>query len=147
MTAPNSEGVIRCIKGAIENSEIRSEDIDAISGHLTATMGDVLEVGNWSKALNLSGKRFPKINAPKSLIGHCLSASGSIECVAVILQLYKEFLHPSLNCADVHSGLYAFIDETCIVQTPVFKSNIKIFAKSSLGFGDVNSCVIFKKYE
>ncbi|MGB0178250.1 MAG: beta-ketoacyl-[acyl-carrier-protein] synthase family protein, partial [Owenweeksia sp.] len=111
MTAPNSEGTQRCIQGALKDAAISPADIDLISGHLTSTMGDVLEVKNWSQALGLSGSDFPLINSVKSLTGHCLSAAGSIECVAAVLQLKEQFVHSSVNCEDLHPEIAECIDE------------------------------------
>jgi 3-oxoacyl-(acyl-carrier-protein) synthase len=145
MTAPNEEGIQRCIRGALSDAEVEPNEIDLISGHLTATRGDVAEIKNWSEALGRSGADFPRINALKSLIGHCLSAAGSIENVAAVLQLHQNFLHPSINCENVHPGIAAIIDEQRIVRT-FEETEIKVVAKSSFGFGDVNSCVIFKQY-
>ncbi len=146
MTAPNPTGVIRCIQSALEVSGIMAGEIDLISGHLTATMADPLEVLNWSKALGVSGKDFPMINSTKSMVGHCLGAAGAIESVAVVLQLHHGFIHPSINCEDVHPEILEIIDETCIPQK-VLDKDIQVVAKSSFGFGDVNSCVLFGKQQ
>ena len=54
--------------------------------------------------------KFPFINSTKSLIGHCLGAAGAIECAAVVLQLYKGFLHPSVNCEDIHPDIEEYSD-------------------------------------
>jgi 3-oxoacyl-(acyl-carrier-protein) synthase len=105
MTAANAEGARRCIRGALESAKIRPDEIDLISGHLTATTADPMEVANWRAALDLPGDQFPLINAPKSLFGHTLGAAGAIESVASVLQLYRGFVHPSINCEDVHPEL------------------------------------------
>ncbi len=73
MTAPNPEGVRRCIQQAIQAAEISPNDVDAICGHLTSTMGDVIEINNWSEALGRKGEDFPHVNSLKSMIGHCLA--------------------------------------------------------------------------
>ncbi|MEZ4886824.1 MAG: beta-ketoacyl-[acyl-carrier-protein] synthase family protein [Chitinophagales bacterium] len=145
MTAPNVLGIERCILGALQDAGIEASEVDAISGHLTSTMFDPGEVASWSKALQRTGTDFPYISALKSMIGHCLSAAGAIEAVAAVLQLKGNFLHPSLNCEDLHPEIAAVIDPKRIPQT-FQKAELNIFAKSSFGFGDVNSCVIFKKY-
>ncbi len=145
MTAPNEAGTQRCIKEAIEIAGVRVEEIDLISGHLTSTMGDVLEVNNWSKALGLGKKDFPMINSLKSMTGHCLSAAGAIESIASFMQLEEGFIHPSLNVEEIHPEILKNIDESCVVRG-FEKQEINIIAKSSFGFGDVNSCLIFKKY-
>ena len=74
-----------------------------------------------------------------------LRAAGAIESVAVVLQLYKGFLHPSANSEDVHPEIAAFaakIPQHCL-EVP----QLRTIAKAGFGFGDVNSCIIFKKWE
>jgi 3-oxoacyl-(acyl-carrier-protein) synthase len=146
MTAPNSVAVQRCIKEAIKNAGIASIDIDAINGHLTATTKDSLEITNWVEALNRKGIDFPYINSLKSMTGHCLSAAGSIENVAAILQLHEGFIFPNINCEDLHPEIEGLIDRSKI-PTKIFNKELNIIAKASFGFGDVNACVIFKKFD
>lgn len=145
MTLPNSQGVQRCIEEAIVNAGIEPKDIDLINGHLTATGKCHLEIQNWTEALNRRGEDFPYVTALKSMIGHALGAAGSIESVAAVLQLKEGFLIPNLNCENIDPRIKELIDEDKITKE-YEKKDINIIAKSSFGFGDVNACVIFKKY-
>ncbi|HVI44014.1 MAG TPA: beta-ketoacyl-[acyl-carrier-protein] synthase family protein [Chitinophaga sp.] len=145
MTAPNSIAVQRCIREAIREAGIAPEDVDAINGHLTATGKDATEIINWSEALGRSGINFPYVNALKCMIGHCLSASGSIELVAAVLQLHENFLFPNINCEDLHPEILQVIDSSRIPQQLRY-TTLNVIAKASFGFGDVNACVILKKY-
>jgi 3-oxoacyl-(acyl-carrier-protein) synthase len=146
MTAPNSTAVQRCIVNAIDNSGITADDIDAINGHLTATTKDSLEIENWTKALNRKGNNFPYINSLKSMTGHCLSAAGSIESIAAVLQLHEGFIFGNINCEDLHPEISALIDPSKVLSKTV-TDNPTIIAKASFGFGDVNACLIFKKFQ
>lgn len=146
MTAPNSDAVQRCITTAITSSGISANDIDAINGHLTATTKDSLEIENWTKALNRNGNNFPYINSLKSMTGHCLSAAGSIESVATVLQLYEGFLFGNINCEDLHPEITALVDASKIPLKTI-NTDLTIIAKASFGFGDVNACILFKKFE
>lgn len=145
MTAPNSVAVQDCIQRAIRNADISAEDIDVINGHLTATIKDPVEIDNWTNALGLSHNEFPYINSLKSMVGHCLAAAGSIESVATVLQLKEQFIFPNINCEDVHPEIANKISEDKIVKQ-LLKTNINIAVKASFGFGDVNACIIFKRY-
>jgi 3-oxoacyl-(acyl-carrier-protein) synthase len=146
MTAPNPVAVQKCIKNAIENSGIHPNEIDAINGHLTATSKDSLEIQNWSEALERKGTDFPYVNSLKSMVGHCLSGAGSIESVASVLQLHEGFVFPNINCEDINPEITAIIDESRIPRQLIQKE-LNIVAKASFGFGDVNGCVIFKKFK
>jgi 3-oxoacyl-[acyl-carrier-protein] synthase-1 len=146
MTAPNSDAVQRCIKRAIQNSGITAAAIDAINGHLTATTKDSLEIENWTKALDRKGTDFPYINSLKSMTGHCLSAAGSIESIATVIQLYEGFVFGNINCEDLHAEITTLIDASK-VPLKTINNKPEIIAKASFGFGDVNACIIFKKFQ
>ncbi|MDC0177371.1 beta-ketoacyl-[acyl-carrier-protein] synthase family protein [Polaribacter sp.] len=145
LTAPNSEAVQKCISDAILDANISAKEIDVINGHLTATSKDSLEIENWTKALKIKGTDFPYINSLKSMIGHCLSASGAIESVASVLQIKEGFVFPNINCEDIHPEISELISLDKIPRNLIEK-NIHFLAKASFGFGDVNACIIFKKY-
>ena len=145
LTAPNSEAVQKCITDAMLDSNIVSDKIDVINGHLTATSKDGLEIENWTKALRRKGNDFPYINSLKSMVGHCLAASGAIEMVAAVLQIKEQFVFPNINCEDVHPEISALISKEKI-PTKIMHKDIDILAKASFGFGDVNACAILKKY-
>lgn len=143
MTAPSSKSVQTCIRKALLQAAIDPRQVDYINGHLTATMADPMEVRNWSAALERSGLNFPLINSTKSMIGHALGAAGAIESVATLLQMKYGFVHGSRNCEDFHPEIKEF--EQCVPMQSR-DADISIAAKASFGFGDVNSCIIFKKW-
>ena len=145
MTAANSEGVIRCIEDSIRNSGIHAGDIDLISGHLTATMADRQEIQNWCQVLGRSGTDFPLTNSLKSMVGHSLSAAGSIESVACVLQIVHQFVHPNINLEDPNTEIINMVSVNSL-PTSMIKKEINIVAKANFGFGDVNSCLIFSKF-
>ena len=79
------------------------------------------------------------------MTGHCLSAAGAIESIASLMQLEGGFVHPSINCDEVHPEILQNIDDNCIIRE--FRDqDLNIVLKPSFGFGDVNSCLILKKY-
>ncbi|NER15621.1 beta-ketoacyl-[acyl-carrier-protein] synthase family protein [Spongiivirga citrea] len=145
LTAPNNEAVQRCIKTAVKNAGINAQDISTINGHLTATKKDSIEVQNWKEALEFTKDNFPPINSLKSLVGHGLSASGALESVASVLQIKEQFVFPNANCEDIHPDIEAMINSTS-VPTKMKELDVDIVAKASFGFGDVNGCLIFKRY-
>ncbi|MGK0251769.1 MAG: 3-oxoacyl-(acyl-carrier-protein) synthase, partial [Gammaproteobacteria bacterium] len=146
MTAPNSEAVQRCIREAVEHAGIEASEIDTINGHLTATGMCPTEVKNWSEALNLRGAAFPYINSLKGMTGHCLAAAGAIETVAGILQLEEGMIFGNVNCESIHQEITDIIDVQKVPKETIAFAP-KVLAKASFGFGDVNCCMIFKKYE
>lgn len=144
MTLGNPEGVRRVILGALADAHMQPCQIDLISGHLTGTIGDALEARNRRCALQLADEQLPLLNAPKSLFGHALGAAGAIESIAAILQLDRAFAHRSANCEDLHPDV-AWPQRSIPRET--VERPLRVVAKASFGFGDVNSCVLFQKLE
>ncbi len=145
MTAPNYHAVVQCIRQAIIASEINPEDIDLISGHLTSTKNDASEVMSWKESLGLSEKDFPAINAPKSMIGHAIAGAGSIELVACVLQLVGNYIHPSINCEEVHPEITKVIPKSKIPFTAL-DQELNTIIKANFGFGDLNCCMVIQKW-
>jgi len=144
MTAPNPDGVRRCIRAALGDARVLPNAVDAINGHLTATGADPREVQSWSAALERPPEAFPSITATKSLIGHALGAAGGIECVASVLMVQDGFVHPTINCEDVHPDIAPFA--AAIPHTLRSAPDLRVLVKAGFGFGDVNACVVFEKW-
>jgi 3-oxoacyl-(acyl-carrier-protein) synthase len=144
MTAPNPVSVRRCIGEAIADAGIEPLEIDLINGHLTATGADPSEVAAWADVLDATAETFPVINSTKSMIGHGLGAAGALESVACILMLRNGFVHPSLNCEDVHPEIEVYADS--IPHEAREMPELSTIIKSGFGFGDVNACAIFRRW-
>lgn len=145
MTAQNPEAVKACITSALRNASINPEDIDLICGHLTSTKGDLAEIKNWKEALDLPEDRFPYINTPKSMIGHCVAGAGSIELVASALQLHHGFIHPNINAENIHPEIQNLIPLSKI-PTQLIEKEVTTVIKANFGFGDLNCCLILRKW-
>jgi 3-oxoacyl-(acyl-carrier-protein) synthase len=144
MTAPNPDGVRRCIQSALGDARIAPEEVDAINGHLTATRADPKELQSWAAALGCSPSDLPPITSTKSMIGHSLGAAGGIESVACVLMLEGGFVHPSINCEDVHPEIEPYA--ASIPHTALQAPDLQIVVKAGFGFGDVNACLVFRKW-
>ncbi len=144
MTAPNPESVRRCISQAVDDAGIEPDEVDAINGHLTATAADPREVASWAAALHRTPENFPTITSTKSMIGHGLGAAGAMESVASILMLDKGFVHPSINSEDVHPEIEPYA--ASIPQAALDAPSLGTIIKAGFGFGDVNVCLVFRKW-
>jgi 3-oxoacyl-(acyl-carrier-protein) synthase len=144
MTAPNPEGVRRCIGAALADAGVAPSEVGAINGHLTATGADPREVESWAAALDAKPGRLPPITSTKSMIGHALGAAGAIESVACVLMLQGGFVHPSINCEDVHPEIapHAASIPHQLRELP----GLEVVVKAGFGFGDVNICLVFRKW-
>ncbi|HEB90746.1 MAG TPA: beta-ketoacyl-[acyl-carrier-protein] synthase family protein [Deltaproteobacteria bacterium] len=144
MTAPNPTSVQRCIREALADAGIGPDQVDVINGHLTATGADPREVEAWAKALEREPGGLPPITATKSMIGHALGAAGGIESVASILMVEHGFVHPSINCEDVHPEIQPHA--ASIPHEAMERPDLECLVKAGFGFGDVNACLVFARY-
>jgi 3-oxoacyl-(acyl-carrier-protein) synthase len=145
MTAPNPTGVVRCIQSALADAEIEPHAIDAVNGHLTATGADPREIRSWAEALERSPEAFPPIVSTKSMVGHALGAAGAIESVASVLMLARGFLHASLNCEDLHPEIAPYAGR--VPHETVAAPEMRTLIKAGFGFGDVNACIVLRRWD
>ncbi|GAV66455.1 ketoacyl-synt domain-containing protein/MCM domain-containing protein/Ketoacyl-synt_C domain-containing protein [Cephalotus follicularis] len=98
MTDPRADGlgVSTCIERSLEDAGVSHEEVNYINAHATSTLaGDLAEINAIKKVFkNTSGI---KINATKSMIGHCLGAAGGLEAIASIKAITTGWLHPTIN--------------------------------------------------
>lgn len=144
MTFPNPEGVARCIRRVIMDSGVSPAQISLINGHLTSTGADPREVGSWIRALELPLDQFPLIQSTKSMIGHTLGAAGALESVAVVDQISNSYVHPSINSENVHPEIQKIAKS---IPHSLIQKELQYVIKASFGFGDVNGCLLFKRWE
>jgi len=145
MTAPSPIGMERCILDALANSSTDKNEIDLISGHLTSTMADVIELICWSKTLGRRKEEFPYLNSLKSLAGHCMGAAGALETIAAALEIQEQFIYPNLNCEDLHPFIEKIISKVKAPDKVLENVMINNVIKANFGTGDVNACLILKK--
>lgn len=144
MTDPRADGlgVSTCIELALKDAGIEREQINYINAHATSTLvGDVAEVKAIKKVFTDTSNL--KMNATKSLIGHCLGAAAGIEAVAVVKAIETGWLHPTLN-------QHNLVDEVAGIDTvPNEKKQLDVTAacSNSFGFGGHNSAVIFAPFK
>ena len=139
--APNGEGGARAMKNAIEDSQIRPEEIDYINAHGTSThLNDSCETMAIKTALGEFAKKV-MVSSTKGNTGHLLGAAGVIEAISCIKAMETGKIPPTIG--------YQVPDEECdldIVPNEIREKQIKICMSNSLGFGGHNSSIILRKY-
>ncbi len=140
--APNGEGGAKAMIKAIEDANIKPEDIDYINVHGTSTpLNDSCETSAIKTALGDSSKTV-KISSTKGNTGHLLGAAGGVEAVACVKAIQEGFIPPTIN--------YKVPDEECdlnVVPNEGISQEVNVAMSNSLGFGGHNSSIILKKYK
>ncbi len=144
MTDPRADGlgVSLCIDNALKDAGITKEDINYINAHATSTLsGDMCEMNAIKKTFGRHVENI-KINATKSMIGHCLGAAGGIEAIATIKAIQTGMLHPTINLENPEPG----IEGIDVVPNIAKKHKVTAALSNSFGFGGHNSVLIFAPY-
>jgi len=145
MTDPREDGqvVAKCIIDAIKDSDIAITDVNYINAHATSTIvGDICEIRAIKKAFGSHIKNI-KMNATKSMIGHCLGAAGGMEAIATIKAIQTNILHPTINLENPEEEL----GDLDPVANKSQNHKITAAISSSFGFGGHNSVLIFAPFK
>jgi malonyl-ACP decarboxylase len=133
---PSLEGETQAIRYALEASELSPDRIDYVNPHGTGSVvGDETEL----KALRASGLSGVFLNASKSLIGHGLTAAGTVEVIATLLQMQEGRLHPTLNLQNPIDPSFHWVREKAVDH------QIENALTLSMGFGGINTALCWQR--
>jgi 3-oxoacyl-[acyl-carrier-protein] synthase II len=145
MTSPDPEGkgMISVMLNALKRAGIDADQVDYINAHGTATkMNDQVEAMAIQKVFGDRSLNKITVSSTKSMVGHCLGASGVIEAIATISALCNQRVpptihldNPDLNCPLNH------------VANVSKKQKIRVALSNSFAFGGNNTSLVFKRLE
>ena len=144
MTAPHPEGkgAIISMREALNDAELKIEDIDYLNTHGTSTpLGDIAEL---TAVQSLFGEHAYKMNisSTKSMTGHLLGATAAIEALACIMAITKGIVPPTINVENVDEKIDQKLNLTI---GEAQRREVNCAMSNTFGFGGHNSTVIFKK--
>jgi 3-oxoacyl-[acyl-carrier-protein] synthase II len=138
---PEALGPCRVMRWAIQDAGLQPQDIDYINAHGTSTpLNDATE----TRAIKMVfGEHAYKlaISSTKSMIGHAMGASGSLEASACALAITHGIVPPTIN--------YETPDPECdldYVPNQARKMAINATLSNSFGLGGQNACLVLKKF-
>jgi malonyl-[acp] decarboxylase len=133
---PSLEGETRAIQSALDASRLPPAQIDYVNPHGTgSTLGDETEL----EALRTCGLTDAYLNATKSLIGHGLSAAGTVEVIATLLQMQAGQLHPTRNLENPIDSTFNW------VRNKLVDHQIENALTLSMGFGGINTALCWQR--
>ena len=142
ITAPpiDGNGAERCIKAALKDAHINSDEIDYINAHGTSTpVGDKIEIECIKRVFSKNLKKI-KMSSTKSAIGHLLGASGSVETIYSVCAINKNKIPPTLNLKDPMKESIG-LD---LVPNNSIDHKVSCILSNSFGFGGTNASLIIK---
>ncbi|XP_065877853.1 3-oxoacyl-[acyl-carrier-protein] synthase I, chloroplastic [Euphorbia lathyris] len=143
MTDPRADGlgVSSCIERSLEDAGVSPEEVNYINAHATSTLaGDLAEINAIKKVFKNTSDI--KINATKSMIGHCLGAAGGLEAIACVKAINTGWLHPTINQFNPEPSV-----EFDTVANTKKQHEVNVAISNSFGFGGHNSVVVFSSFK
>ena len=142
---PEGLGAKLVMTNALEDAELKPEDIDYINVHGTSTpVGDISE----AKAIKeVFGEHAYKLNisSTKSMTGHLLGAAGAVEALVATLAVKNDIVPPTINHEEGDND--ENIDYNLnFTFGKAQKREVRAALSNTFGFGGHNACVILKKY-
>lgn len=139
--AENGEGAARAMKMAIDDANIKEDEVDYINAHGTSTdMNDRYETQAIKDVFKDHANNLA-ISSTKSMTGHLLGAAGGIEAVISAKSIEQNIIPPTTN--------YETPDPDCdldYVPNEARKQEVKVVMSNSFGFGGHNVSLVFKEY-
>lgn len=133
---PSFQGEVDAIQKCLQQAGWSARDIDYINPHGTgSTLGDETEL----RAIRHCELTGAWLNATKSIIGHGLSAAGTVELIAILLQMKAGQLHPTRNLDNPIDPDRAWVREHAIEHVTHRALNL------SMGFGGINTAVCVQR--
>ena len=142
ITQPQKEGAVLAMKKAIQDAGLSPDNIDYINAHGTSTPLNDKNETNAIKEVFGEHAYSLKISSTKSMTGHLLGASGSIEAIASLKAIEHNLAPPTIN--------YVTADPDCdldYVPNTVQKFPIDTVMSNTFGFGGQNAVILIKRWE
>lgn len=136
VTDPSADGAARAMKMSLRDAALKPADIGYINAHGTATQAnDVTETRAIKEVFGDAGESIP-VSSTKSMHGHAMGASGSIEIASSLLAINAGFIPPTINLT--------VPDPACdldYIPNAARESRASLFLSNSFGFGGMNAVV------
>lgn len=143
MTAPSDggEGAARAIKMALEQGNIKPEEVGYINAHGTSTPAN--DKNETQAIKTVFGEHAYKIgvNSTKGSTGHLLGGAGGIEAAFLAMAIDEGIMPPTIN-----QGNPDPVCDLYYIPNKAEKRDIEVGLSNSLGFGGHNAILAFRKY-
>jgi 3-oxoacyl-[acyl-carrier-protein] synthase II len=143
-TAPEPEGrpVATVVTLALDAARANPDEVDHINAHGTATpQNDAAEARGFRRVFGDRLRRVP-VTSIKSMIGHCLGASGAVEAAVATLTVARGVIPPTIHHGET--------DVECpldVVANQARATRVRCAVSTSLGFGGNDSAIVLRAFE
>ena len=137
--APEGEGAARAMTASLKQASLAPDEIEYINAHGTSTpMNDKFETMAIKSVFEEYAYDVP-ISSTKSMTGHLLGASGSLEAAFAVMAIAGSAVPPTVNLE--------FPDPDCDLDYTANSARmgaVRTVMSNSFGFGGHNSSLVFQ---
>jgi len=143
-TAPEPEGrtISRVISAALAAAQINPSEVDHVNAHGTGTQqNDSAEARGLKRAFGDHLSRLP-VTSVKSMVGHCLGASGAVEAAVLAMTVARGLIPPTIH--------HDRTDAECpvnVVSNQACETRVRCGVSTSLGFGGNDSAIVMRSFD
>lgn len=132
---PEGKGAIAAMSNALNLAGLKSDDVDYINLHATATpINDQVE----AKAVYEVFKDLVPCSGSKGITGHTLGAAGAIEAIVALLALKHQMIPGTCGLQEIDNNFHCHI-----VKDSLPNQSLQTVMSNSFGFGGNNASMIF----
>jgi 3-oxoacyl-[acyl-carrier-protein] synthase II len=136
-SSPDGKPIIACMRNALADAGLEPGAVDYINAHGTGTPeNDKME---WVGVSAVFGERAGSIpmSSNKSMIGHSLTAAGTVEAIFSVLTIRNGVLPPTINYEIPDPAL-----PVDCVPNIAREARVRHAISNSFGFGGQNVCLV-----
>jgi 3-oxoacyl-[acyl-carrier-protein] synthase II len=136
-SSPDGKPIIACMRNALADAGLAPGAVDYINAHGTGTPeNDKME---WVGVSAVFGERAGSIpmSSNKSMIGHSLTAAGTVEAIFSVLTIRNGLLPPTINYEIPDPAL-----PVDCVPNVAREARVRHAISNSFGFGGQNVCLV-----
>ncbi|QQD80613.1 beta-ketoacyl-[acyl-carrier-protein] synthase family protein [Bacillus siamensis] len=141
LTAPHPEGMgaALAMEKAIEDANVDKKDVSYISAHGTGTRAN--DTSESLAIYSVFGERTDSIpvSSIKSMLGHAMGASSSIEAVACALAIFHSVVPPTMNVTELDPKCVKNVAPNQAIHQPV-----DVAISNAFAFGGNISTIVLK---
>ena len=139
-SSPDGKPIIGCVKKTLADAGMTPEQIDHINAHGTATPeNDKMEYLGISAVFGERAKQIP-VSSNKSMVGHTISAAGTVEAVFSLLTLEHQLIPPTINYDNPDPAI-----PFDVVGNKARDAKVTAVMSNSFGFGGQNASLILTR--
>ncbi len=143
LSAPleDGDGILRVMRNALFDADLAPEEIEYVNAHATSTpLGDRGEARAIMRLFGDSA-RGVAVSSTKSMTGHLLGGSGSLEAGLTVLAIRDQVAPPTINLENCDPEIWLDLVPNCARPLPITYA-----MSNSFGFGGTNGCLIFRSH-